>query len=300
VQSGTSVAYDPVGSGSGQKQLLARAVDFGASDVPMSAETLAAAPGRVVQVPVAIGAVVPVYSLGRGMDVRFSGPVLADIFLGKIRTWNDPALVKLNPDLTLPKLPITVVFRKESSGSAYVFTDFLSKSSPDFANKVGTLGKPTWPIGKGVDGAEGVVEAVSKTFGAIGFTELSLALSEGLATGSVRNAAGRFVRPTRENLTSAAESSDASAEDRYSITDAPGVDAYPIATFTYVMAFQEQGYAGRSMVQARAVKDLLEWMVSDAGQRGHAALNFAPLPQSVVGRARRAAQSLTFGGARLP
>ena len=294
-----TVTYDGVGSGKGQSLLIEQKVDFGASDVPMSDETLRKAPARVLHVPTGLGAVVPIYNIGKlPAPLKFSGGLLADIFLGKVKTWNDPAIARLNPGVELPKYPITVVHRSESSGTTYVLTDFFSKTSTEWANKIGASGKPVWPIGRAIEGNDGVLEAVEKTFGAIGYTELANAVHGKVMYGLVQNQAGNFVKPDVASVMAAAESVDPDPETRYSITNAPGANSYPISTFTYVMVYREQSYNGRSRVTAQALKDLLTWVITD-GQKYHRVMDYTPLPKRVVDQAQAVLSTMTFSGAKL-
>jgi phosphate transport system substrate-binding protein len=255
-------------------------VFFGATDGPMTAEQLQSAPGKVDHFPTVLGAVVPVYNLPTvTADLKFSGPVLADIFLGKITKWNDPAMAKLNAGVTLPATDITVAHRADGSGTTYIWVDYLSKLSPEWKSKVGVATSVNWPTGVGGRGNEGVSGLVRQTPGAIGYVELIYALQNKIAYGSVLNAAGESVKATVQSVTAAAaEAARAMPADfRVSITNAPGKDAYPIASFTWLLVPAEWADAGKQ----KAFVDFLNWMI-DKGQGMTAALEYAPLPKNVA------------------
>lgn len=273
------INYQPIGSGGGIRQLQTGTVDFGASDGPMTDEQLAQTPFKVFHLPTVLGAVVPAYNIpGVKTEVKFAPDVLADIFLGKITNWNDARIAKDNPGLKFPDKQIIVVHRAEGSGTTYIFTDFLSKVSKDWAagpNK-GTAVK--WPVGLGGRGNEGVAGYIRQMEGAVGYVELIYALQNNITYGTVRNAAGNFVKATLESTTAAAASMKSMPADfRVSITNAPGKDAYPICSFTWLLVPVQWKDANKKNVMV----DFLNWML-DQGQGMVQSLSYAPLPKEVV------------------
>jgi phosphate transport system substrate-binding protein len=273
------INYQSIGSGGGIKQLQAGTVDFGASDGPMTDEQLAATPVKVLHIPTVLGAVVPTYNItGVTSELKFSPDVLADIYLGNIKKWNDPRLAKANPGVKFPDEEIVVVHRSDGSGTTYIFTDYLSKVSPAWKDKVGKGTSVNWPAGLGGKGNEGVSGMVKQTVGSIGYVELIYAVSNKMPYGTVQNAAGSFVKASLESVTAAAASVKDMPEDfRVSITNAPGKEAYPISSFTWFLVPAEWADAGKQKVFV----DFLNWMV-DKGQTMTAALEYAPLPKNVA------------------
>lgn len=271
------INYQSLGSGAGIRQLISRTVFFGASDQPMSAEQMKSAPSRILHFPTVLGAVVPVYNLPGVAELKFTGPVLADIVLGKIRKWSDPALVKHNPGIALPDMTITLVHRSDGSGTTFIFADYLGKVSPEFKSKVGIDSALKWPTGVGGKGNEGVSGLVRQTPGAIGYVELVYALQAKIPYGAVQNSEGIFLRASIESVTAAAEAAHIPADFRVSITNAPGQNAYPIASFTWLLLYEDAPDKG----QARIMADFLRWATTN-GQKYAADLGYAPLPKNVV------------------
>jgi phosphate transport system substrate-binding protein len=274
------INYQSIGSGGGIQQVTKQTVFFGASDGPMTPEQLAAAPGKIVHFPTVLGAVVPVYNIPNvTAELKFSGPVLADIFLGKITKWNDPAIAKLNAGVTLPATDITVAHRADGSGTTYIWVDYLSKLSPEWKSKVGVATSVNWPTGVGGRGNEGVSGMVKQTPGAIGYVELIYALQNKIAYGSVLNAAGESVKASVQTVTAAAaEAAKAMPADfRVSITNAPGKGVYPISSFTWILLYEN----AKDKTQAKTMVDFMKWALSD-GQKYCADLGYAPLPEAVV------------------
>jgi len=273
-------SYQSIGSGGGIRQLTDEFVFFGATDAPMLEEELLAAPARIVHIPTVVGAVVPVYNVpGVPRELKFTGTLLADMFLGRITNWNDPAIARVNEGIVLPPLEITPVFRADSSGTSYVWSDFLSKVSPEWRRQVGANRLSTVPHGLSVKGgSEGVSGTVTQTRGAIGYVELTYAVRNGLATGAVQNSAGQFVRASVESIKSAADAAVGRMprDLRVSITNAPGNGAYPATSFTWMLLY-ENGDRRRS----RLMVDFLKWALSD-GQAMAPELGYAPLPPAVV------------------
>jgi phosphate transport system substrate-binding protein len=282
VNPGVKINYASVGSGTGIKQISDKTTDFGASDAPMTdAQLKAAQGGDLLHIPMTLGAVVPIYNVpGVTKPLVFSGAVLADIFRGKITAWNDPAIAKLNPGVKLPDAGITVVHRSDGSGTTYVFTEYLSKASADFAKAPGKGTAVNWPVDDkvGAKGNEGVAGVVGKTPGTIGYAELIYAMQNRIAFGDVQNAAGKAIHASLEGVTAAAASqTNPPADLRMSITNAPGDAAYPISAFTYILVYKNQADASKG----KALTDFLKWAVTD-GQRYAADLHYAPLPDNVV------------------
>jgi phosphate transport system substrate-binding protein len=274
------INYQSLGSGAGIRQITNETVFFGASDGPMTDEQLKAAPGPLMHFPTVLGGDVPIYNLpGVAGELRFTGPVLADIFLGKVTKWNDPALVKLNPGAKLPATDITVVHRSEASGTTYIWVDYLAKVSPEWKTKVGVQTQVNWPTGVGGKGNEGVSGLVSQTPGSLGYVELIYALQNKIAYGSVQNMAGEFTKATTESVTAAAGGAAGKmpADFRVSITNAPGKGVYPISSFTWILLYENP----KDKMLAKAMLDFMKWALTD-GQKFAAGLGYAPLPAEVV------------------
>jgi phosphate transport system substrate-binding protein len=274
------INYQSLGSGAGIRQLSNQTVFFGATDGPMTADQLLAAPGKVLHFPTVLGAVVPVYNIpGVTTQLKFTGALLADIFLGKVTKWNDPAIAKVNPGVNLPGTDITVAHRSDGSGTTYIFMDYLSKVSPEWKQKVGVATAVNWPAGVGGKGNEGVSGLVSQTPGSIGYVELIYALQNKVSYGSVQNMAGEFVTASVEAVSLAAAEAAKSmpADFRVSITNAPGKGVYPISSFTWLLLYENP----KDKAQSKAMVDFLKWALSD-GQKFAPDLGYAPLPESVV------------------
>lgn len=281
--SNIQINYQSIGSGGGIKQLQSGTVDFGASDGPMTDEQLAQTPQKVFHIPTVLGAVVPTYNIeGVRGELKFAPDVLADIYLGKIKKWNDPRLAAANPGVKFPDEDIAVIHRSDGSGTTYIFTDFLSKVSPEWKDKVGKNTSVNWPVGLGGKGNEGVSGMVKQTEGSIGYVELIYALSNKMPYGSVQNAAGVFVKASLESVTAAAGSVKEMPDDfRVSITNAPGKNAYPISSFTWLLVPAEWSDATKE----KAFVDFLNWMV-DKGQTMTEQLAYAPLPKNVAAKVK--------------
>jgi phosphate transport system substrate-binding protein len=279
------INYQSIGSGGGIRQVINGTVDFGASDGPMTDEMLKEAKTKILHLPTVLGADVPAYNIpGVNAEVRFTPEALAGIFLGKITKWNDKALTSANPGVSLPDKDIIVVHRSDGSGTTYIWTDYLSKISPQWQSQVGKGTSVKWPIGLGGKGNEGVAGSIRQLQGSIGYVELIYAVQNNIPYGSVKNAAGNFVKASLESVTAAAASSPKMPTDfRVSITNAPGKDAYPISSFTWLLIPQQSKDAAKGKILA----DFLNWMVTD-GQKMTAALSYAPLPESVVAKEKEA------------
>jgi phosphate transport system substrate-binding protein len=274
------INYSSLGSGAGIRQITNQTVFFGATDGPMTADQLLAAPGKILHFPTVLGGVVPVYNIpGVSAELKFTGAVLADIFLGKIAKWNDPALTKLNPGANLPGTDITVVHRSDGSGTSYIFVDFLAKLSPEWKQKVGVATAVNWPVGVGGKGNEGVSGLVTQTPGSIGYVELIYALQNKVSYGTVQNSAGEFVKASVDAVTKAAAEAVKSMppDFRVSITNAPGAGVYPISSFTWLLFYENP----KDKTQAKTMVDFMKWALSD-GQKFAPDLGYAPLPEAVV------------------
>jgi phosphate transport system substrate-binding protein len=278
--------YQSIGSGGGIKQITEQTVDFGASDSPLTDEQLKAAPGHIMHFPTVMGAVVITYNVaGVPSGLKFTPQAIAGIFLGNITKWNDPALAGANPGVKLPQDDIIVVHRSDGSGTSFIFTDYLSKVSPEWKEKVGSSTSVNWPVGLGGKGNEGVTGLVKQTPSSIGYVELIYALSNKLPFGDVKNAAGRMVKPSLESVTAAAAGAAANMPDdfRVSITNAPGPDAYPISSMTWLLVYQNQ----KDAEKGKKLVAFLRWMMHD-GQQYAPALFYAPLPKAVIAKEEQA------------
>ncbi len=272
------INYQSIGSGGGIRQVLAGTLDFGASDGPMTDEQLSQAKFKILHIPTVLGAVVPAYNIpGVNAELKFAPDVLADIFLGKITSWNDPRIAKDNPGIKFPGDPIVVVHRSDGSGTNYIFTDYLSKVSPEWKNTIGKGTSVAWKTGMGGKGNEGVAGYIRNINGSIGYVELIYALQNKITYGMVRNAAGNYVKASLDSTTAAAASAKMPADFRVSITNAPGKDAWPIASFTWLLIPQPPKDAKKGEV----IKQFLQWMSTD-GQKLTENLSYAPLPANVV------------------
>ena len=273
------INYQSIGSGGGIRQIVEQTVDFGASDAAMTDGELAKAPGKLLHVPMTLGAVVVAYNLQGVQGLKVTPEIVAGIFLGEIKTWNDPRIAEANPGVALPNLPITVAHRTDGSGTTAVFTEYLAKVSPQWKEKVGAGKSVKFPSGLGAKGNEGVTGQVKTTPGSIGYLELAYAKQTGLSYAAIKNRAGKFTEPSLEGITAAAASVAATmpADLRVSIVDAPGEAAYPVSAFTYILVYQDQVDA----VKGKALAQFLWWAVHD-GQQSGPPLHYAPLPPPVV------------------
>ena len=289
LHSDVQINYQSIGSGGGIRQVLNGTVDFGASDGPMSDEQLQQAKVKILHIPTVLGAVVPAYNVpGVSGEIKFTPDVLANIFLGKISNWDDAAIAKANPGVKLPNQAIIVIHRSDGSGTTFIFTDYLSKVSSEWANSVKKGTTVSWPIGLGGKGNEGVAGQIRQMPGSIGYIELIYALQNNIPYGSVKNAAGNFVKASLDGVTEAAGSvKNMPADFRVSITNAPGKTAYPISSFTWLLIPAQAKDASKGKI----LTDFLNWMVSD-GQKMTTQLSYAPLPQSVAEKVKAAVKQI--------
>jgi len=271
--------YQSIGSGGGQKQILSQTVDFGASDGPMTDDNLAKAPGKLLHIPTVAGADVVAYNLAGSPALKLDADTIAGIFLGVVKKWNDPKIAASNPGVKLPDQEIVVVHRSDGSGTTYIWTDYLSKISPEWKTKVGTNTSVNWPTGIGGKGNEGVAGQVKQTPGALGYVELIYAVQNKMPYADVKNAAGTFVKPTLESITAALATAEIPDDFRFSMTNAPGKEAYPIAGATWLLVYQQQ----KDPAKGKKLVEFLKWAAKD-GEKMAKDLNYAPLPESVQQR----------------
>jgi phosphate transport system substrate-binding protein len=281
--------YQGIGSGGGQKQILAETVDFGASDGPMSDENLAKAPRALWHIPTVAGAVAVSYNVEGNPQLNLDGPTLAGIFLGTITKWNDPAIKALNPDAKLPDVDVVVVHRSDGSGTSFIFTDYLSNVSPDWKSKVGKGVSVSWPVGLGGKGNAGVAGQVKQTPGAIGYVELAYAHQNKLPFANMKNASGVYITPTVDSVTAALASATIPEDFRFSMVNSPGVTAYPIAGTTWLLVYAEQ----KDHAKGEKLVQFLKWAYSD-GEKLAPGLDYASLPDALVKRALERVQSIKY------
>jgi phosphate transport system substrate-binding protein len=286
------INYQSIGSGGGIKQASEKAVDFGATDGPMTDKQLEKAPG-ILHVPVVMGAVVPIYNLpGLDKPLVFSGPVLAEMYTGKIKKWNDPKLAALNPDAKLPDVPVTIVHRSDGSGTTYIWTDYLSKVSEEWKKGPGTATTVNWPVGRGGKGNDGVAADVKQSAGSLGYVELIYAANNNIAYGDVTSPSGKPIHASEESVSAAAASMKNPPQDlRMSITNVEGESAYPISGIVWVLLYKDQADGAKG----KALVDFLWWATHD-GQSLAAPMHYAPLPKEFVPLVEAKLKSVTAGG----
>ncbi len=302
---GITVSYDAVGSGAGQKQILAQTVDFGASDSPMSNADMAKTPNgnALLHIPIALGAVVPIYNLPELQgQLQMTGDLMAKIFIGKITKWNHPDIVALNPSLKDINIPISIIHREAGSGTTYILSDYFSKVSKEWKSQIGVTNSPNWPVGEAAKGNKGLVEKVANTPNSIGYTEYTFLRSLGsnlkVDFGSMRNQAQNMVFASPSSILAASSAAYIGTDTRVSITNAVGANSYPIVSYTYLLVYKDQAYAKHSQEQAKALVKLLEWMVGDA-QKYNTDLGYGRLSDGADNRAKALIKSITFNGQSL-
>jgi len=281
-KTGIQINYQSIGSGGGIRQFTEGTVDFGATDGPMNESQIQAVNGNVLHVPTVLGAVAVTYNLPSlgNTQLKFDGTLLVDIFMGRVTKWNDGKITALNPGVKLPDMDLIVVHRSDGSGTTYVFTDYLNKFSREWKDKVGYATSVNWPVGLGGKGNEGVTQQVKQTEGALGYVELIYAVSNKLPYAQIKNAAGTFIPPSLETVTAAAAGAklEKDTDFRVSITNAPGAQAYPISSFTWLLVRKDN----KDEAKAKLIRDFLTWMVTPEAQKMAAELHYAPLPDPIV------------------
>jgi phosphate transport system substrate-binding protein len=281
--------YQSIGSGGGQKQILAQTVDFGASDGPMSDDNLAKAPGRLLHIPTVAGADVVAYNLPGNPALKFDADAIAGVFLGQIKKWNDPKIAALNPGIKLPDQDIVVVHRSDGSGTTYIWTDYLSKISSEWKQKVGTNTSVNWPIGLGGKGNEGVAGQIKQTPGALGYVELIYAVQNKMPYADVKNASGEFVKASLESITAAMATAQIPDDFRFSMTNAPGKAAYPIAGATWLLVYEQQ----KDAIKGKKLVEFLKWATKD-GEKMARDLQYAPLPENLQERVLKRVDEIKY------
>ncbi len=291
---GVKIDYQSIGSGGGIKQITERTVDFGASDAPMTDEQLKAAPKEILHIPTVLGAVVVTYNLAELKEpLNLDGPTTADIFMGTIKKWNDPKIAALNAGVSLPDKDIAVTSRADGSGTTAIFVDYLSKISPEWKEKVGTGTTVKWPVGTSNKGNDGVAGYVKNTPGSVGYVEFIYAKNNGLSSAKMKNSAGKFIEPSLESVTAAADGVATTIPDdlRVSITNAAGESSYPISGFTYLLVYKDQDDA----VKGKALVDFIAWALKD-GEAMAKELVYSPLPPAVLAKAEAKLKLVNHGG----
>jgi len=296
-ETGVKVNYQAIGSGGGIRQLLNNTVDFGATDAFMTDLELRDARGEILHVPICLGAVVITYNLPGIEDLKLTGEILADIYLGKIKKWNDERIQEVNPDLELPEKSIVVVHRSDGSGTTMIFTDYLSKISEEWKKKVGKGKAINWPIGLGAKGNPGVSGLVKQIKGSIGYVELAYVVQNKMPYASIKNKSGAFIKPTLEAISNSALM-ELPEDMRVSLTDTESPRGYPLSGFTWILVYKEQRYGSHSFEKARELTRLLWWMIHE-GQKYTEPLHYAPLPVTAFKRAEKMIKSMTYGGKRI-
>lgn len=294
-QSGVSVTYGGIGSGGGIRSLKDKVVDFGGSDAYLSDTELQDMPAEVVHIPTCMGAVVLAYNLPGATQLQLTPDIISDIFLGKITRWNDARIKSVNTEITLPDQAINPVYRSDGSGTTYVFSDYLSKINEEWKQSVGTGKSLKWPVGIAAKGNPGVAGTISQTPGAIGYIGSEYAFALKIPVASLQNQAGHFITPSTESI-SAAAGNDIPADTRTSITNSPAATAYPISCFTWIILYKEQAYAGRSLAQAEATVQLLDWMTDPQAQEMTTRVHYSPLPPSVIANAKTLLKTVSYNG----
>ncbi|WP_294143187.1 phosphate ABC transporter substrate-binding protein PstS [uncultured Sanguibacteroides sp.] len=294
-KNGTTITYGGIGSGGGIRSLKDKIVDFGGTDAFLSEKELKEMPYETIHIPTCMGAVVMAYNLPEVKNLKLTGEIIADIYLGKIKKWNDSRIQAVNPGVSLPDKELNPVYRSDGSGTTFVFSDYLTKISNDWKEQVGTGKSLKWPAGIAAKGNPGVAGVISQTAGSIGYVGSEYAFSLKIPMAQLQNKAGNFVSPTTESI-SAAASGDIPADTRTMITNSPAADAYPISCFTWIILYKEQAYNDRKIEQAQATIDLLSWMLSDEAQALTTKVHYSPLPASAVKNAQNLLKSVTFKG----
>ena len=297
-KTGTQITYGGIGSGGGIRSLTDKVVDFGATDAYLEDVQMTEMPAEIVHIPTVLGAVVIAYNL-EGIDgLKLSSELLEKIFMGEITKWNDSKIKSINPDLNLPDLAITVIVRSDGSGTTHIFSDYMTKVSSKWADKVGTGKSLKWPVGMGAKGNPGVAGTISQTQGAVGYIGSEYAFAMKIQTAQLQNSSGNFVLPTIETVSAAAQG-EIPADTRIMLTNSTDPNSYPISGFTWIILYKEQNYNNRTKEQALATVKLLDWLVSEEAQGEAEKVHYAPLPVSAVEKAKTILHGVTFDGTPL-
>lgn len=292
------VTYGGIGSGGGIRSLKDKVVDFGATDAFLSDAKLAEMPGDVVHIPTCIGAVVIAYNLPGVDELKLSDKLLEKIFMGEITNWNDPALKSNNEGVNLPDLEITFVHRSDGSGTTHIFSDYMSKVSNKWAEEVGAGKSLKWPVGMGAKGNPGVAGTISQTEGAIGYIGSEFAFAQKIQTAKVQNSSGEYIEPSIASISAAAQG-EIPADTRVMLTNSSDPASYPISGFTWIILYKDQAYDGRSQAQAKGTLEFLDWLISEKAQGQAEKVNYAPLPEAAVAKAKAILRSVTYGGEKI-
>lgn len=295
---GVQVTYGGIGSGGGIRSLGDKVVDFGASDAFLSDEEMADFAGEVVHIPTCMGAVVIAYNLPGIDELKLSDELLEKIFLGEVTKWNDPLISANNPGVKFPDLAITSIHRSDGSGTTYIFSDYMTKVSKKWAEQLGTGKSLNWPVGMGAKGNPGVSGTISQTEGAIGYIGSEYAFAQKITTAKVQNSSGEYVEPTIETISAAAKG-ELPDDTRVMLTNSTDPQSYPISGFTWIILYKEQAYDKRTEEQARGTVEFLNWLIGEDAQSEASKVNYAPLPQGAVEKARAILASVTYNGKAL-
>jgi phosphate transport system substrate-binding protein len=290
------VTYGGIGSGGGIRSLKDKVVDFAASDAYLNDKEMKEMPAAVVHIPTCMGAVVLAYNLAQVKDLKLTGDIVADVYLGKITKWNDARIAAINPGVSLPDKKITPIYRSDGSGTTFIFSDYLTKISPEWSSKVGTGKSLKWPVGIAAKGNPGVAGTISQTDGAFGYVGSEYAFAQKISYVQLKNASGKFIAPSIASISAAAASGNLPADTRCMITNSPAPDAYPISCFTWILVYKDQDYNGRSKERAESTLKLVEWMLSPEAQKLTGKVNYAPLPSSVIANAKAQLKTVTYKG----
>jgi len=293
--SGIDFTYGGIGSGGGIRSLADKVVDFGATDAFLSDKELADFQTEVVHIPTCLGAVVIAYNLPGVDSLNMTPQLLEGIFLGNIKKWNDQAIKSVNPGINLPDLNITVVYRSDGSGTTFIFSDYMTKTSSQWAEKVGTGKSLNWPVGIGGKGNPGVAGTISQAVGSVGYIGSEYAFAQKISYAKLKNTSGKFVNPDTRTVSAAAKT-QIPVDTRLMVTNSPDPEAYPISGFTWIILYREQKYNGRTVEQAKAVVNFLEWLIGQDGQAIAESVNYAPLPAEVSATAKNILNTITFEG----
>ncbi len=297
-KTGTLLTYGGIGSGGGIRSLTDKIVDFGATDAYLSDDKLAKMPAKVVHIPTVLGAVVIAYNLPGADGLKLSDLLLEKIFMGEITKWNDPLIQKNNEGITLPDLKITFVHRSDGSGTTFIFSDFMSKISTKWAEKVGRGKSLQWPVGMGAKGNPGVAGTIKQTKGAVGYIGSEYAFAQKIQTAKVQNSSGNYIEPSIESVSAAAKG-EIPNDTRIMLTNSADPAAYPISGFTWIILYKEQAYDGRSKEQALVTVTFLDWLESSEAQSQAEKVHYAPLPKAAAEKAKAILRTVTFNGKTL-